>query len=1125
MIRLIKFPFALLALLAAAFGASAQNSTPIHNLPHTNVVSASNEIAVVVRPNQTNGTMRTTLGEMVSSLAIEFGAGGGGGVTNNPNQFLASGTTNNIRDGATITNPVVFADQGISRFRVPFWTNNVGQTGRPGLVTSNGVPIIHLRYTNDPSGIRHSKIYIGSENFGEEDKRWEDVQILVPSRLDNVSDENYVGFTMNFDDSDAWKFRQNRVSNYPELNILSNTPSLGLLAVGDTNADTTIYAEHARVRGTVDSWLGDHFVAVQQLFLMNGYVIISNNTQQITLDPDNNVIYSSASQFVLGANGNGGGDVALDSTARSFLPSAPWNLGTVGTQWSNVWAQTLLLSSLAKVASLHVTNVPGAGSGAIRLWQTNGQSYTEITMPDNLRVTNRFVLSIGSNTVSAGQVWKVHSTTISGGVNTVVMTNDTDNAGGGGGVNTNASQFGAAGATLTLRDQVTITNLNNIGTLHATNVPGAGSGVLRLWESNGLSYTELTAPDNLRVTNRFILSIGSNTVSAGQVWKVHSTTISGGVNTVVMTNDTDNAGGGGGINTNASQFGPAGATLTLRDQVTITNLNNIGTLHATNVPGAGSGVLRLWETNGQSYTEITAPDNLLITNRFVLSIGSNTVSAAQVLKVHSTSISGGVNTIVLTNDVDATGSGGVNTNASQFGAAGNTLTLRDQVTTTNLNNIGTLHATNIPGVGSGVLRLWESNGLSYTEITAPDNLRVTNRFILSIGSNTVSAAQVLKVHSSVISGGVNTITLTNDTDSTGAGGSPGGASGMVQMNMGGAFVGATNLLHDPTNGITTASNLVRNGYQQIPARPLVLAGTTLVADGSVGDRYTNNFASLGGTGLSTNLMVTNILEGQRVTVSGWITNGTIVTLFLDGQQPPGIWYFGGVARYLNSNGWTSVTIERNGGTTNITVDTPGLFLSVAGELTTHSNYAGGLLTISNTPYRKIPNSVSNVWNGGTFYAWSGTNVNAGVAATNLVLLSIPQHAFTNGQNVFTCEAEGGCAGVATNQFQVNWGSQTFLDSGLQTFSNCNWKITARIMGWPGTGGHTSQICSASLTISPQSGGNPTPTGAPFILTNAQGFFAFQTNGQAQAFAIATTSRKNASVTNNLVLAEFKFTPQ
>lgn len=98
---------------------------------------------------------------------------------------------------------------------------------------------------------------------------------------------------------------------------------------------------------------------------------------------------------------------------------------------------------------------------------------------------------------------------------------------------TNPAQFGAS-TTLTLRDGVTVTNANLSGTTSLTNPPGA-TAALRIWQTNGLGYTEFTVPAQWMPTNRFVF--WQTNAAAGKVLKVNSVSISGGVATINLTND------------------------------------------------------------------------------------------------------------------------------------------------------------------------------------------------------------------------------------------------------------------------------------------------------------------------------------------------------------------------------------------------------------------------------------------------------------------------------------------------------------------------------------------------------------------------------------------------------------
>lgn len=93
-----------------------------------------------------------------------------------------------------------------------------------------------------------------------------------------------------------------------------------------------------------------------------------------------------------------------------------------------------------------LTNSIGGGTPVFRIGETNDRAYTQITVT-NTGATNTIWLSIGSNTVSAGQALLVHSTTIDAGTNHIVLTNGT--VSGGTGTNTlwqsNAVNIGSAG--------------------------------------------------------------------------------------------------------------------------------------------------------------------------------------------------------------------------------------------------------------------------------------------------------------------------------------------------------------------------------------------------------------------------------------------------------------------------------------------------------------------------------------------------------------------------------------------------------------------------------------------------------------------------------------------------------
>ena len=126
-----------------------------------------------------------------------------------------------------------------------------------------------------------------------------------------------------------------------------------------------------------------------------------------------------------------------------------------------------------------------------------------------------------------------------------------------------------------LQSNAVVWNMNHAGTLQLTNPPGA-TPVLRFNQTNGTAYSEFTVPSQWLPTNRFVLSV-TNPV-AGQVLEILNVSFASGVATITLTNGTDDTGGGGGVNTNANQFGAAGATLTIKDGPLFTNVSSEVTL-------------------------------------------------------------------------------------------------------------------------------------------------------------------------------------------------------------------------------------------------------------------------------------------------------------------------------------------------------------------------------------------------------------------------------------------------------------------------------------------------------------------------------------------------------------------
>ncbi len=122
-------------------------------------------------------------------------------------------------------------------------------------------------------------------------------------------------------------------------------------------------------------------------------------------------------------------------------------------------------------------------------------------------------------------------------------------------------------------------------------------------------------------------------------------------------------------------------------------------------------------------------------------------------------------------------------------------------------------------------------------------------------------------------------------------------------------------------------------------------GTNLIADGSIASYFTH--AIHGRTAGITNIVFTNILDGQTIVLDLFATNGTQVQLCTaPAVQIPDAWYHDGVAIQVNTNGFSRVFVSRYGNWTNVTVWTPSFgFLSGAG-LTDSTNFATRIITQS-----------------------------------------------------------------------------------------------------------------------------------------------------------------------------------
>jgi hypothetical protein len=129
------------------------------------------------------------------------------------------------------------------------------------------------------------------------------------------------------------------------------------------------------------------------------------------------------------------------------------------------------------------------------------------------------------------------------------------------------------------------------------------------------------------------------------------------------------------------------------------------------------------------------------------------------------------------------------------------------------------------------------------------------------------------------------------------------------------------------------------------ASNLAALGTNLVANGGAAGYYTNAIFS----GPATNIVITNIQDGQTLRIDLFVTNGATVTLRTAPDITiPASWYKSGSADTINSNGFSTVWITRIGGWTNLTIETPIYDLIPGNGITITTNNALRQYTISSS---------------------------------------------------------------------------------------------------------------------------------------------------------------------------------
>ena len=639
-------------------------------------------------------------------------------------------------------------------------------------------------------------------------------------------------------------------------------------------------------------------------------------------------------------------------------------------------------SALTGVESIRLTN--DVFLGAARIF--HGQN-----SPESVVTANIGSLFLQTNASLTSSLW---SKTNNNGASTGWWL--VQGGGGGGSALFNADQFLPSSthtniksgalvtnlSTLNLTNRADFTNVGNVGIAGSTlvnglSVQGSIAASLTTHSLGGLTVSDITA-------NRVVTADGSSKLSATAMRMANDFTgVSDGhgliYNAASGTWTNGAVGGSGEVNT-ASSLGnglhlfsdKSGVDLrfntlsNLNNTIQIVSNNNVFHLAATNIgaaqmslPGTANDILF---RNNVDLMDATNDFEFLREASGEQYVNINAINTGLRLKAGSTAA-----TYYNNADINASNSASFQITAGPGGASstwrfddtlealyptvGNTLLLgatngaekRYKFVFANI-----VDATNVHIIDS--IRLNQNSGRGYTEITATNLGGIsTNRIELSIGSNTVSAGQVLKVHATTIASGVNKIVLTNDTDSVG-----GGGGGNFNINQFSASSTHTNikdgvLLTNAVNhGWLTTSNIGIALITTNGARIPVVSGTNIVIDGGLGSYFqwhcwnTTNYG----------FWFTNIGVGQVLQINTWATNGSTIVLGTDVSKPfTNSWYYGGDAVGINSNCLSTIFVSRTGlygDLTNVYVITRDYSLGSAGGLVLHTNFSNGLITISNS---------------------------------------------------------------------------------------------------------------------------------------------------------------------------------
>lgn len=641
--------------------------------------------------------------------------------------------------------------------------------------------------------------------------------------------------------------------------------------------------------------------------------------------------------------------------------------------------------------------------------------------------------------------------------------------------------------------------------LKISNSPGLDRQIL-FWHTNGQGYTAFSAPTNAwNPTNRFFLTV-TNPI-AGQVLKVLNVSYANGVASIILTNDTD---GGQPPSTTLTNLSGTGA---------ITNLFSLSLSNGTIKPIVFGGVgdaAGMTNKTGQLYGLEAGANITLTLNGSNITISATAAAADSLWSSNNVTLFPGMNTNRVAIGTNSVG------DASALYVLGYNRAFSGAQTFENFMQG--------PTEGYGLVVMAKPDGYAgqfmaciqsrNDVLDRGGNLDVLSGGAASYGIDCINTAD--ETGSRIIGAtcGVQGYAISANSINLGVSGIAGPAKATTtNIALAGVLVKSASLANTKdiglyaafktTSEIATPATIVRSAVavcdgwtSNVPLLVLQTNNGNLVAwvDNAGKIITTNDLLVVGST-----LLIGSVTNGGRLNVAGGVTN-------YDAMRVVGTTDHSGAVT-------NESRMDTAGGVTNYS-DFKVLGVSdFAGAVTNESrvNTAGGVtnwiqteskgtLYASSNLLVKAGQSTSNAFVGGTTWfdqnSWTNHSANS-ASLTNLSTNIVAAHVLTNNGDMVHIQWRIKLANSAvnTNQFQLVYGSETVLDTGLQTCSNGT--CTADL--WITRTGNTSQHADGRF----EWGGS----GFPYVVTN-NNVELVQTNGISTIFQLRVAARRPGSCTNN-----------